>query len=127
MYSPSFFSIGIVCHYEMHNMKDRSMTNPELIEEISALEERIKDLEHSESERKRAEEALLKSEEKFRTIFNGASDGILIADIATKKFFQGNSAICSMLGYTKEEIESLAIYDIHPSKDISHVLDEFEK
>jgi HD-GYP domain-containing protein (c-di-GMP phosphodiesterase class II) len=32
-----------------------------------------------------------------------------------------------MLGYTKEEIESLTINDIHPPKDISHVIDEFEK
>jgi PAS domain S-box-containing protein len=77
--------------------------------------------------RLRAEEALWKSEQKFRTIFDMASDGILIADAATKKFLQGNAAICSMLGYTKEEIENLAIHDIHPPKDITHVLDEFEK
>ena len=71
--------------------------------------------------------SLRESENKFRTIFDRASDGILIADPITKKFLQGNTAICSMLGYTKEEIESLTIYDIHPPKDISHVLDEFEK
>lgn len=77
--------------------------------------------------RKRTEEALRKSEEKFRTIFDRASDGILIADAATKKFLQGNATICSMLGYTKEEIESLTVYDIHPPNDISIVLDEFER
>ena len=47
--------------------------------------------------------------------------------LITQKFLHGNATICSMLGYTKEEIESLTIYDIHPSKVISHVLDEFEK
>ncbi len=76
---------------------------------------------------KRMAEALLKSEEKFRTIFDRASDGILIADPITKKFLQGNTTICSMLGYTKEEIENLTICDIHPPKDISRVLDEFKK
>ncbi|MCX5830668.1 MAG: PAS domain S-box protein [Deltaproteobacteria bacterium] len=77
--------------------------------------------------RERTEDALLKSEEKFKTIFDRASDGILIADPITKKFLQGNTAICSMLGYTKAEIESLTIYDIHPKEDISRVQDEFGK
>jgi diguanylate cyclase (GGDEF)-like protein/PAS domain S-box-containing protein len=79
------------------------------------------------TERKRAEEALRESEEKFRTIFDRASDGILIADAQNKKFLQGNAAICSMLGYTQKEIKNLTIYDLHQQKDISHVLDEFEK
>lgn len=71
--------------------------------------------------------SLRESEDKFRTIFDKASDGMLIADAITKKFLQGNAAICSMLGYTKEEIESLTINDINPPNDISHVLDEFKK
>ncbi|MCX5815583.1 MAG: PAS domain S-box protein [Proteobacteria bacterium] len=79
------------------------------------------------TDRKKAEEALCESEEKFRTIFDRAGDGILLADPITKKFLQGNAAICSMLGYTKEEIKNLTVYDIHPPEDISHILDEFEK
>ncbi len=79
------------------------------------------------TERIRAEKALRESEEKFRAIFDRASDGILIADAITKKFSQGNATICSMLGYSKEEINHLAINDIHPPNNISHVLDEFEK
>ena len=79
------------------------------------------------TEHKRAEEVLRESEEKFRTIFDRASDGILISEPITKKFLQGNTAIRSMLGYTKEEIESLTVYDIHPPKALPHILDEFEK
>ncbi len=71
--------------------------------------------------------SLRENDDKFRTIFDKASEGILIADAITKKFLQGNATICSMLGYTKEEIESLTVSDIHPPKDISHILDEFEK
>lgn len=78
-------------------------------------------------ELKWVEDALWKSEGKLRIIFDRASDGILIADAITKKFLQGNTAICSMLGYTKEEIESLTIKDIYPPKDTPHVLDEFQK
>jgi PAS domain S-box-containing protein/putative nucleotidyltransferase with HDIG domain len=108
-------------------MNDPSEINQELIEENSALKQRIKELEQAESKSKQTEESLRKSEKKFRTIFDRSSDGILIADAITNKFLQGNTSICSMLGYTKEEIESLTIHDIHPPKDISHVLDEFEK
>ncbi len=39
-------------------MKDPSRKHPELIEEISFLKQRIKELEQSESDRKQAEEAL---------------------------------------------------------------------
>jgi len=108
-------------------MNDNRKTKEQLIQELEDLRRRIAELEKSETERKQVDEALRESEEKFRTIFDGASDGMLIADAITKKFLQGNNAICSMLGYTNEEIKSLTIYDIHPSKDISHVVDEFEK
>ena len=77
--------------------------------------------------RKRFREKLRESEEKFKAIFDSASDGILLADLVTKKFLRGNTAICSMLGYTKDEIEGLTVYDIHTPEDIPHVLDEFEK
>ncbi|HOO90979.1 MAG TPA: PAS domain S-box protein, partial [Syntrophales bacterium] len=79
------------------------------------------------SERKEAEKALFKSEEKFRTIFDKAGDGILIADAEEKKILQGNAAICSMLGYSENEITSLTIFDIHPPKAMPRILDEFEE
>jgi diguanylate cyclase (GGDEF)-like protein/PAS domain S-box-containing protein len=108
-------------------MKDQSKTKRVLIQELVSLRKKIAEPEQTESERKRAEEALWNSEDKFRIIFDRANDGILLVDAITKKILQGNTAICSMLGYTKEEIESLTIYDIHPPKDISLVLDVFEK
>jgi len=87
------------------------------------LQATVRDITHL----KQAEDALRESEEKFSTIFDKASDGILVTDAITKKFLQGNDSICSMLGYTKEEIKSLTINDIHLPKDISHVIGEFEK
>ena len=72
-------------------------------------------------------EELKESEEKFKNIFDNASDGILLADITTKKFVVANKTICRMLGYSEDEIKKLNVTDIHPKKDLPHVMGEFKK
>jgi PAS domain S-box-containing protein len=79
------------------------------------------------TERKKAEDKLRESEEQFRSIFNSAMDGILIADIETYKFLTGNNTICRMLGYTVDEIGGLSVMDIHSEKDMPYVIGQFEK
>jgi len=78
------------------------------------------------TERKKSEEKIKESEEKYRSLFEASADGILIADIETKKFKFANSAICQMLGYNQDELLQMAIMDIHPKKDLSFVISEFE-
>ena len=72
-------------------------------------------------------ETLEQSEEKFKSIFDNASDGILLADLATKKFAVANKTICTMLGYSEDELMKLNVNDIHPKKDLPYVLGEFKK
>jgi len=79
------------------------------------------------TERKRAEEALQESEEKFRTIFDNTTDGILLADIENKKFLDSNKMFCQMLGYSLEEIKNIGVMDIHPEEDLPYVIEQFEK
>ena len=57
---------------------------------------------------------LRESEQKFKTIFDNAKDGVLVADAQTRHFFTGNNAICDMLGYSWEELTNLRVDDIHP-------------
>ena len=76
---------------------------------------------------KQNQEELIKSENRFKAIFNNANDGILMADIETKRIYIGNTKICQMLGYTMEEIERLTVMDIFPKEALSHVMDAFEK
>ena len=60
------------------------------------------------TERKRAEETLRESEERFRAIFEHASDAILVTDPAgSGKVLSANPAACRMFGYSAEEFVGL--------------------
>ena len=55
------------------------------------------------TERKRAEEALRESEEKFRNVFRDAGVGMVIVS-PEGRFLAANKAFCDSLGYTEEEL-----------------------
>ena len=55
------------------------------------------------TERKLAEDALRKSEEKFRRIVETAAEGFILMD-ENLVIFEVNDAYCKMLGYAREEI-----------------------
>jgi len=74
-----------------------------------------------------AEEALRESESRMRTIFENALDGILVADMETRKFLTGNQMICRMLGYYHDELQGVGVDDIHPPEALPHVLEQFRK
>ena len=93
-------------------MKDPSSTHQELIEEISVLKQRIKELEQSESERKGADEELLESVSKFRTIFESASDAIFLMD--KDVFIDCNPKTLEMFGCTREQIIGQPPYRFSP-------------
>ena len=78
------------------------------------------------TEYKRAEDMLRESEGRYKTLFQGASEGILVADIETKELKYANPAICKMLGYTEEEMKRMRVLDIHPKENLEYVLSEFE-
>jgi PAS domain S-box-containing protein len=79
------------------------------------------------TEHKRVDKALQESEQRFRAIVDNAVDGILLADPERKRLSTGNQMICEMLGYTREEIEKLAVPDIHPPEHLAYVTEQFEK
>lgn len=77
--------------------------------------------------RRYMENKLKESEERFRSIFDNAPEGCLVADPDTKKFHFANNQICAMLGYRMEELIGMSVYDIHPAQDLVHVLNKFEQ
>ena len=75
---------------------------------------------------RRAEDALRQSYEELQTIYDCMVDGLLIADIETKRFAKANRAICQMLGYSPEEVLSMSVQDIHPPGALPAVLTAFQ-
>ncbi len=66
------------------------------------------------TEQKKAEQALIQSENKYRTIFDHISEGLAFVDI-DGSFLDVNPAYCQMLGYSREEMSALTVPDvIHP-------------
>lgn len=78
-------------------------------------------------ERKRTEQALKESNERFRTLFENATDGILVSDEQTKSFVMCNGTMCRMLGYSPEEMKNLVLADIHPEEDLHSAARRLEK
>jgi two-component system sensor histidine kinase/response regulator len=76
--------------------------------------------------RKKAEEALRQGCDELQALLDSTSDGLLVADIETRRLVRANAAICRMLGYSAEELLSLSVPDIHPPETASLLLKKFD-
>jgi diguanylate cyclase (GGDEF)-like protein/PAS domain S-box-containing protein len=65
------------------------------------------------TERKRAEENL----KLFRMLIDQSNDAIQVVDLETMRLLDVNERACSSLGYTREELLSMSVYDIDPTVD----------
>jgi PAS domain S-box-containing protein len=74
----------------------------------------------------KGQEELRRSEAKYRDLFEHNADGLLVADLETRRFRHANPMICKMLGYSGEELLKLGVEDIHPAADLPHILATFE-
>ncbi|MBF0506832.1 MAG: bacteriohemerythrin [Nitrospirae bacterium] len=79
------------------------------------------------TDRVEVERRLMESEDKFRSIFEQAIDGIMIADPVQKRNIEANRAICGMLGYTRDEIITLGVKDLHPKEELPRIFDLFAR
>ncbi|HTS34331.1 MAG TPA: PAS domain S-box protein [Candidatus Solibacter sp.] len=62
------------------------------------------------TERKRADRAL----QLFRTLIEDCSDAVEVADPKTLRFLDVNRKACDELGYTREEMLPMSVYDVNP-------------
>ena len=71
---------------------------------------------HDVTDRHRAEDALRRSEELFRTGFENAAIGMVMAS-PEGKVIHGNAALCELLGYTENELRGLTTVELtHPEE-----------
>jgi PAS domain S-box-containing protein len=78
------------------------------------------------SDRKRAEIALVNSEERFRVIFEQAAVGIFRINLSGK-FIQVNQRFCDILGYSKFDFLHKKIKNFIHTKDLKNHLNYFDK
>lgn len=78
------------------------------------------------TERKNTLQALLESEEQYRTLVEQASDGIIISD-NTGQLINVNAAVCKLSNYSEEESLKMKIYDFAVQEDIEKNPFHFEE
>ena len=116
-------------HFEFrHRRADGSVRDVDVFS--SRIETNKKDFLHSIihdiTDRKRAEAALLESEEKVRSYIERAPDGVFIIDDAGR-YIEVNKSTCRITGYSKEEIEKMSIRDLLAEESLEDGLAHFKK
>ena len=82
-----------------------------LRERTEALEAANKELNIEIDERRQTQEALKKSEQKYREIFNATNEAIIIYHSKSGKILDFNQSVCSLSGYTPAEVMNLQVAD----------------
>lgn len=72
-------------------------------------------------------EKLIAHEKELDKLFENMIDGVLVADIATKRFVFANKSMSKMTGYSINELTGMNLSDIHPKKDLPRVINSFNQ
>ena len=90
------------------------LDNPSVVESVLNL---VSIRAASELERLEAELALLQSRKAFQNYFQNCSVGMSVTS-PEKKWLEVNQSLCSMLGYSKEELDGLTWVDVTYPEDV---------
>ena len=109
---------GETTHFEtVYTYKGRGTCHMEvwyfpLVEEDGTIQG-VVGLARDITDRKKAEEALRKSEEKYKDLYDNAPDMFISVDAKTAKILDCNQTLAKKLGYTKEEIMGRSVFDLY--------------
>jgi len=76
--------------------------------------------------RKRAEEALRESEEKYRAIFDGSRDGIVLVDRSSGGIVECNREFEVQTGRTLDQLRLMKIWDVRPEDMVEAARQKFQ-
>ena len=70
--------------------------------------------------RRKTEDRLRQSEERYRAVVEQATDGVYLLDVESRRLVESNPAFQNMFGYKAEEARRMEIYDLvaHPREDV---------
>lgn len=109
-------------------MNDQDKTKEELIIQLQKLRQENSSLKAEYKKNiaayKKAEKALIESEEKFKHVFESANVGKSIT-LPTGEI-NVNQAFCDMLGYKPEELQKMKWQDITPADEVESVQAQLE-
>ena len=109
---------------EVLYMKENGQkTKAELLSEIESLRSYIAALELTVDNKSDPERS--KSDAIYRMILENGADGVLIADVESKKLIICNPKSCQMFGYSAGQIKKLSIENFFPNLDVQAVLSDF--
>ena len=74
--------------------------------------------------RRRIEEELRQSEERYRAVIEQATDGIYLLDAEARRVLETNPSYQKMLGYTADELRGMEVYDFvaHPRENVDSTI-----
>ena len=78
------------------------------------------------TDRKQADQALRRSEERYRTILEEMEEGYHELDLAGNFTFV-NDSMCRMLGYSKEELMGMNYRTYTPAEDVKAIFQEYNR
>src|SRR4028118_1548100 len=64
------------------------------------------------TERKRADESLRESEERYRAVIEQSTEGLYLLDGLVRRCIETNPSLQRMLGYSAQELEGMELYDL---------------
>lgn len=70
---------------------------------------------------------ITESENKFKSIFEGSSQSIMLADIETLELILVNSTSCQLFGYKQDEFMKLNVPDLHPESEHTELFEIFKE
>jgi PAS domain S-box-containing protein len=101
-------------------------TRQQLLGELTALRQRLAELEGAEAERRQAEEALSRSEKRFRALIENSADAISLVD-ARGTVLYNSPSYSRLLGYSEEERRGRNTFELVHAGDRERLLGLFAR